>query len=185
MIVTTTTPHEQKTFSSKTDWRVRAISATNLHLRTNHIYVSSDDIRETGFTYILPKNILKRFITIADLRTQIAGYVYGVSPADNPQVKEIRAIVLPPQWGTQLTVTLPTQLPEHEYLRDLEPLGTPPPSSSPPLLTPPAITRPSHSHLSTSCFKYLTITCRLDPHTAQRAARAVTAGRDHARTHHG
>ena len=131
MIVTTTTPHEQKTFSSKTDWRVRAISATNLHLRTNHIYVSSDDIRETGFTYILPKNILKRFITIADLRTQIAGYVYGVSPADNPQVKEIRAIVLPPQWGTQLTVTLPTQLPEHEYLRDLEPLGTPLLSSHP------------------------------------------------------
>jgi pre-mRNA-processing factor 8 len=123
MIVTTTTPHEQKTFSSKTDWRVRAISATNLHLRTNHIYVSSDDIRETGYTYILPKNILKRFITIADLRTQIAGYIYGVSPPDNPQVKEIRAIVLPPQWGTQLTVTLPNQLPEHEYLRDLEPLG--------------------------------------------------------------
>jgi pre-mRNA-processing factor 8 len=33
-------------FSGKTDWRVRAISATNLHLRTNHIYVSSDDIQE-------------------------------------------------------------------------------------------------------------------------------------------
>jgi len=123
MIVTTTTPHEQKVFSSKTDWRIRAISATNLHLRTNHIYVTSDDIKETGYTYIMPKNILKRFITIADLRTQISGFLYGVSPADNPQVKEIRAIVLPPQWGTPLTVTLPNQLPEHEYLRDLEPLG--------------------------------------------------------------
>jgi pre-mRNA-processing factor 8 len=87
MIITTTTPHEQKVFSSKTDWRVRAISSTNLHLRTNHIYVSSDDIKETGFTYILPKNVLKKFITIADLRTQIAGYMYGISPPDNPQVK--------------------------------------------------------------------------------------------------
>eukprot|EP01111_Echinosteliopsis_oligospora_P011820 TRINITY_DN3982_c0_g1_i2.p1 TRINITY_DN3982_c0_g1~~TRINITY_DN3982_c0_g1_i2.p1 ORF type:complete len:1423 (+),score=334.26 TRINITY_DN3982_c0_g1_i2:290-4270(+) len=123
MIVTATTPYGQKNFSSKTDWRVRAISATNLHLRTNHIYVSSDDIKETGFTYIFPKNILKRFITIADLRTQICGFLYGVSPADNPQVKEIRAIVMPPQWGTPLTTTLPNQLPEHEYLKDLEPLG--------------------------------------------------------------
>jgi pre-mRNA-processing factor 8 len=56
MIVTTTSQYEQKTFSSKTDWRVRAISATNLHLRTNHIYVSSDDVDESGFTYVLPKN---------------------------------------------------------------------------------------------------------------------------------
>jgi pre-mRNA-processing factor 8 len=123
LIITTTTPHEQKVFSSKTDWRVRAISSTNLALRTNHIYVSSDDIKETGFTYILPKNVLKKFITIADLRTQIVGYMYGVSPADNPQVKEIRCIVMPPQWGTPLTTTLPNQLPEHEYLKDLEPLG--------------------------------------------------------------
>lgn len=71
IIVTTTSNYERQTFSSKTEWRVRAISATNLHLRTNHIYVSSDDIKETGFTYILPKNILKSFITISDLRTQV------------------------------------------------------------------------------------------------------------------
>ena len=31
---------------------------------------------------------------------QIAGYLYGVSPTDNPQVKEIHCIVLVPQWGT-------------------------------------------------------------------------------------
>ena len=33
--------------------------------------MSSDDIKETGFTYILPKNVLKKFIVIADLRTQV------------------------------------------------------------------------------------------------------------------
>ena len=71
IIVTTTSNYERQTFSSKTEWRVRAISATNLHLRTNHIYVSSDDIKETGFTYILPKNVLKKFIVISDLRTQV------------------------------------------------------------------------------------------------------------------
>ena len=46
LIVTTTSQYEQQSFSSRTDWRVRAISATNLHLRTNHIYVSSDDVNE-------------------------------------------------------------------------------------------------------------------------------------------
>ncbi|ELT98780.1 hypothetical protein CAPTEDRAFT_151544 [Capitella teleta] len=123
IITSTTSNYETATFSSKTEWRVRAISATNLHLRTNHIYVSSDDIKETGYTYILPKNVLKKFITISDLRAQIAGYLYGVSPPDNPQVKEIRCIVMPPQWGTHQTVHLPIPLPSHEYLEEMEPLG--------------------------------------------------------------
>ena len=78
IIVTTTSNYERQTFSSKTEWRVRAISATNLHLRTNHIYVSSDDIKETGFTYILPKNVLKKFIIISDLRTQVSVRCVGV-----------------------------------------------------------------------------------------------------------
>jgi pre-mRNA-processing factor 8 len=123
LIVTTTSPYEQAAFGSKTDWRVRAISATNLYLRVNHIYVNSDDIKEAGYTYIMPKNILKKFICIADLRSQIAGYIYGVSPPDNPQVKEIRCIVMPPQLGTHQLVHLPSALPEHEFLNDLEPLG--------------------------------------------------------------
>ena len=37
IVVTTTSQYESATFQSKTDWRVRAISATNLHLRTKHI----------------------------------------------------------------------------------------------------------------------------------------------------
>ncbi|KAJ8774470.1 hypothetical protein K2173_016916 [Erythroxylum novogranatense] len=123
LIVTTTSPYEQAAFGSKTDWRVRAISATNLYLRVNHIYVNSEDIKETGYTYIMPKNILKKFICIADLRTQIAGYLYGISPPDNPQVKEIRGIAMPPQWGTHQQVHLPSALPEHDFLSELEPLG--------------------------------------------------------------
>lgn len=71
----------------------------------------------------MPKNVLKKFICVADLRTQIAGYLYGVSPPDNPQVKEIRCIAMPPQWGTHQQVHLPSALPEHEFLSDLEPLG--------------------------------------------------------------
>lgn len=76
IITATTSNYESATFSSKTEWRVRAISATNLHLRTNHIYVSSDDIKETGYTYILPKNVLKKFVTISDLRAQVFLFDY-------------------------------------------------------------------------------------------------------------
>jgi pre-mRNA-processing factor 8 len=123
MVVTALSQYEKEKFSSKTEWRQRAISATNMHLRTNHIYVNSDDLKEIGFTYVLPKNVLKRFICISDLRTQIAGYMYGVSPPDNPMVKEIRAIVMVPQIGTFQNVTLPHQNPEHPYLQDMEPLG--------------------------------------------------------------
>jgi len=123
IVVTTTTQYESATFKSKTDWRVRAISATNLHLRTKHIYVSSEDISEEGLTYVLPKNILSKFITIADLRTQIAGYLYGITPPDNDQVREVRCIVLVPQVGNHQSVTLPKNLPDHELLDDLEPLG--------------------------------------------------------------
>jgi pre-mRNA-processing factor 8 len=43
----------------------------------------------SGYTYVMPKNLLKKFICIADLRTQIAGYMYGVSPPDNPQVRPV------------------------------------------------------------------------------------------------
>jgi pre-mRNA-processing factor 8 len=123
IFVTTLSAYEQKTFSSKTDWRVRAISATNLHLRTNHIYVSSDEVDESALTYVLPKNVLKKFICVSDLRTQIAGFMYGVSPPDNPHVKEIRVIAMVPQWGTHQTVHLPNQLPDHPSLEEFEPLG--------------------------------------------------------------
>lgn len=51
LIVTTTSPYEQQAFGSKTDWRVRAISATNLYLRVNHIYVNSDDIKVRAITF--------------------------------------------------------------------------------------------------------------------------------------
>ncbi len=124
IIVTTTSQFEQQTFASKTEWRTRAIATSNLRTRANNIYISSDDIKEDDhYTYIMPKNILKRFIMNADLRVQVAGYLYGSSPPDNDQVKEIRCIVMVPQIGSTRDVQLPQQLPQHEYLEHMEPLG--------------------------------------------------------------
>jgi len=124
IIVTTTSQFEQAAFASKTEWRNRAIATSNLRTRANNIYISSDDVQEEGhFTYIMPKNILKRFITIADLRVQVAGYLYGSSPPDNAQVKEIRTIVMVPQVGNTRDVQLPQHLPQHPNLASMEPLG--------------------------------------------------------------
>ena len=124
IIVTTTSQFEQQSFASKTEWRTRAIATSNLRTRANNIYISSDDIVEEGHhTYIMPKNILKRFIMIADLRVQVAGYLYGASPPDNDIVKEIKTIVIVPQVGNTREVQLPQQLPKHPSLAKLEPLG--------------------------------------------------------------
>ncbi|KAI5206698.1 pre-mRNA-processing-splicing factor 8 [Aureobasidium subglaciale] len=125
IVVTTTSQFEQQTFASKTEWRTRAIATSNLRTRANNIYISSEDIRddEEHFTYIMPKNILKRFITIADLRVQVAGYLYGTSPPDNKQIKEVKAIVMVPQVGNTRDIQLPRNLPENDYLNSLEPLG--------------------------------------------------------------
>ncbi|KAI1752440.1 pre-mRNA processing splicing factor 8 [Xylaria castorea] len=123
IIVTTTSQFEQQTFASKTEWRTRAIATSNLRTRSNNIYVSSVDNDLDDVTYVMPNNILRKFITIADLRVQVAGYLYGVSAPDNDQVKEIRCIAMVPQIGGLRSVQLPQQLPQHEYLGDLEPLG--------------------------------------------------------------
>lgn len=123
LIVTTTSKYEQEKFASKTEWRTRAIATSNLRTRANNIYVSSVDNDLDDITYVMPNNILKKFITIADLRVQIAGYLYGVSAPENDQVKEIRCIVMVPQIGNLRYTQYPHQLPQHEYLSGMEPLG--------------------------------------------------------------
>ncbi|RGP77856.1 pre-mrna-splicing factor spp42 [Fusarium longipes] len=123
IIVTTTSQFEQQTFASKTEWRTRAIATSNLRTRAKNIYVSSVDNDLDDLTYVMPNNILKRFITIADLRVQVAGYLYGSSAPDNDQVKEIKCIVMIPQIGGLRNVQLPQQLPQSEFLEGMEPLG--------------------------------------------------------------
>ncbi|RSL50769.1 Pre-mRNA-processing-splicing factor 8 [Fusarium floridanum] len=123
IIVTTTSQFEQQTFASKTEWRTRAIATSNLRTRAKNIYVSSVDNDLDDITYVMPNNILKRFITIADLRVQVAGYLYGSSAPDNDQVKEIKCIVMIPQIGGLRNVQLPQQLPQSEFLEGMEPLG--------------------------------------------------------------
>lgn len=179
IIVTTTSQFEQQSFASKTEWRTRAIATSNLRTRANNIYISSDDIHEEGHhTYIMPKNILKRFITIADLRVQVAGYLYGSSPPDNDQVKEIRTIVMIPQVGNTRDVQLPHQLPQHSNLAALEPLGIihTVAGNEPPYMTAADVTHHARLMSSHSSWdkKTVTMTVSFTPGSVSLAAWALT-----------
>ena len=179
IIVTTTSQFEQQSFASKTEWRTRAIATSNLRTRANNIYISSDDVHEEGHhTYIMPKNILKRFITIADLRVQVAGYLYGSSPPDNDQVKEIRTIVMIPQVGNTRDVQLPHQLPQHSALSSLEPLGIihTVAGNEPPYMTAADVTHHARLMSSHSSWdkKTVTMTVSFTPGSVSLAAWALT-----------
>jgi pre-mRNA-processing factor 8 len=125
MVVVTTSNYEQQAFVSKTEWRSRAISTTNLHLRAKNTYVDSDEIQEDGrFTYIVPENLLKKFIQISDLRVQVAGLLYGASPKGNDQIKEVKVVVMIPQLGNVQNIQLACGFSKDEpLLGNLEPLG--------------------------------------------------------------
>ncbi|EFC49814.1 splicing factor Prp8 [Naegleria gruberi] len=180
IITVTNTPYEQETFSSKTDWRMRAIAAPNLQIRTKRIFIEQEDIAESAYDFVLPMNILKKFISISDLRTQVMGYCYGKSPEDNPKVKEIHCIVLVPQLGSHKTVAVPKQLPEHDILSGLEPLGwihTQPASASHTRLTPQDVTFHSkvmNQHKSWDGEKTITITCQITPGSCNLTAHKLT-----------
>jgi len=122
----TTTGYEDQTFKSRSDWRARAISASNLYMRTKNLYVAEAEITDEGFTYVLPKNILTRFVRCGDLKTQTAAYMFGFSPPDASQVKEIRVLAMVPQMGTHKSLQLPSKVPrieDHSILDDMEFLG--------------------------------------------------------------
>jgi pre-mRNA-processing factor 8 len=118
---TATTNYEQAQFKSHTDWRLRALSATNMLMRTNNVWVNSEDIKESGFTYIMPKNLLKKFVCISDLKIQIFGYLYGITIEGS--IREIKCIVLVPQVGSRDGITIPHQMPESQFLKGYELLG--------------------------------------------------------------
>jgi len=78
-------------------------------MRVNNVWVSNDEVKDGGVTYIMPKNLLKRFVCIADLKVQVFGYLYAQNVEGG--IKEIKAIALVPQVGTKDGVTVPNQMP--------------------------------------------------------------------------
>eukprot|EP00762_Andalucia_godoyi_P001187 ANDGO_02083.mRNA.1 Pre-mRNA-processing-splicing factor 8A len=128
VVVTSTTNYEQQSFASKTDWRSRYVASSNLSLRTQHVYVSQDPSQRTipgeeSFTYVMPKDLLRQFSLIGDVRVQIGAFLFGLPARDNSKVKEIRCLVVPPQLGSPQYLTLPHRIPVMSSLENLEFLG--------------------------------------------------------------
>lgn len=111
-------------FESKSSWRKRAILSSMLELQKSKVFVTSGNFAdEDSHAIVLPKNILSSFLSCCDSRVQIGGYIYGKSPKDNDQVKEIKCIVMVPQLGEHNQVNFPDSAPSSEFLEGLEPLG--------------------------------------------------------------
>ncbi|SCU92397.1 LANO_0E00694g1_1 [Lachancea nothofagi CBS 11611] len=123
IMVVTSTNYEAQTFSSTNEWRQRAIANSLLYMRLKTIYLSSEEFVEEKNVYILPKNLLKKFVEVSDVKAQVGGFLYGRSAAGHEKVKEIKIIVMVPQLGNNHAVQLSRVSQDSPYLRDLEPLG--------------------------------------------------------------
>ncbi|AMD21189.1 HEL091Wp [Eremothecium sinecaudum] len=121
--VVTSSGYETQSFNSKNEWRKRAIESSLLYLRLKNVYVSGEDFVEDKNIFVLPRNILKKFVEIADVKIQIGGFIYGKSPDGHPNIKEVKTLVICPQLGNNQIVQL-SAVPQHSrYLEDLELLG--------------------------------------------------------------
>jgi pre-mRNA-processing factor 8 len=130
IVTVSTSAYENAAFKSKSDWRARAVAASNLHLRCAHLYVTDVDVGADDpaqLTYVLPKNALRRVITVADRRTQCGAYIFGLAPEGAQSVREVRAVVFAPQIASHKDgVQFPDRLPtpeKHPELEGLELLG--------------------------------------------------------------
>ena len=140
IIVAATSVHGQQQFVSSSDWRVRAIAADSLKSRLQNVFLAASMpgaeaivSGEDDLSYILPKNLIKKRLTLIDVRVQVACLLYGAPPANHhnnnnmnnihSNIREVRVIVIPAQLGSFDTVVLPDDLPEHDLLKGLIPLG--------------------------------------------------------------
>ncbi|KAH3762961.1 Pre-mRNA-processing-splicing factor 8A [Pelomyxa schiedti] len=117
IILGTLHPHPE--IQTNVDWRARAIEATELSSNANNISLSQSEVSGT-VTYVIPENLIKKFICIADVHSQVGGILYGYSPTSS--VREVRCIVIPPQCGCSSTVSF-ARLQSHSLLREMGLLG--------------------------------------------------------------
>lgn len=124
VVVQTLSSYEQTQFQSKSDWRRRAIQATGLHLRTTRFRVPAENINDKGLTYVIPSNILRKFVEISDPHIQICALLFGKLASDSDSVIEVHSLVLPPQAGSydQIDRVL-KKIPSHSVLEDLRCIG--------------------------------------------------------------
>ncbi|SCU79447.1 LADA_0B00716g1_1 [Lachancea dasiensis] len=123
IMVVTSTNYENQAFSTSNEWRQRAISNSLLYLRLKTIYLSSEEFVEEKNVFILPKNLLKKFVEIADSKAQIGAFMFGKPATGYEKVKEIKIIVMVPQLGNSRAVQLSRLSEQSPYLHEMQLLG--------------------------------------------------------------
>ena len=106
IVVVTSANYENQSFTSKSEWRKDAIANTLLYLRLKNIYVASENFVEEKNIYVLPNNLLRKFVEISDVRVQVGAFLYGSSPKGHPNIKEVKTIAVVPQLGNTKSVRL-------------------------------------------------------------------------------
>ncbi|KAL0224761.1 hypothetical protein RCL1_002673 [Eukaryota sp. TZLM3-RCL] len=123
VIVTTTSKYEQEIFKSRTDWRQRALASSLLSARLSSLFVTAPSMVAELPQYVIPENLIKNFVSICDVRSQVGGFVYGILDPSNPNTFQVRVIVIPFQYSDHQSITLPIGEPTHPSLENLVPLG--------------------------------------------------------------
>ena len=67
--------------------------------------------------------ILKQFIYLSDIRTQVAALLYGKVNKEDANLMEIHALIMIPQLATHQSIQMAEQLPSHSKLKSLTFLG--------------------------------------------------------------
>eukprot|EP00834_Sanchytrium_tribonematis_P005171 NODE_296_length_10502_cov_0.638374.p1 type:complete len:2225 gc:universal NODE_296_length_10502_cov_0.638374:3591-10265(+) len=112
MITVTTSKYEQETFASKADWRLKAINATNLYSRSENVHISNGTEKRIK----IPKDLVRTFISISDVRTKIVGLLFG-------NLDQVECCVILPQYGSANSVEFTNTPLNHPKLNDLNMLG--------------------------------------------------------------
>lgn len=107
IVTTTTQAYESKIFTSKSDWRSRAVAALNLPIRLGQIFCSG--AVESDATVVFPRNLLEKFACICDIRQQVGAIALGSMVDD--AVWEVRALAIPPQVSAVTHSTIAESLP--------------------------------------------------------------------------
>ncbi|EDR30125.1 pre-mRNA-processing-splicing factor, putative [Entamoeba dispar SAW760] len=120
MTVTTSTPYEQKVFAATQNWRQRAIEASKLLDKMNNLFVENEG---EGNPIVIPKNIIKGIIQIADTKIEIGGILFGQESIKNKGLMEVQCCVLVPQYATNKYIVFARHCPQHEELHNMKAIG--------------------------------------------------------------
>jgi hypothetical protein len=100
------------------DWRERALIVATLYKRASQMDIVAPTAMHLHASHLIfPKEILLRFVQVVDMHVQTVGLLFGQDNPKMPQLKEVIAILIPPQKGALYHTETPIIVPmEHSAI---------------------------------------------------------------------